>query len=65
MDEHGPCTRSFALGVKRHRRTGTIEDIAREFHLDWDAVKPWEMAYICANRSDASIPQTRTPARSI
>ena len=39
-------TRRFAFYVGRRCRTGTIQDVARELHLDWKTVKALEMEYM-------------------
>jgi transposase len=39
-------TQRFAFAVGRRGRTATIEDVAKEFHLDWKTVKVLEMQYM-------------------
>jgi transposase len=39
-------TKRFAFAVGRRCRTATIEDVAKEFRLDWKTVKALEMQYM-------------------
>jgi transposase len=39
-------TKRFAFAVGRRCRTATIEDVAKELHLDWKTVKALEMQYM-------------------
>ena len=40
------CTKRFAIYVGRRCRDSSIQDVAKEFHLDWRTVKALEMQYM-------------------
>jgi transposase len=40
------CTKRFAFYVGRRCRDSSIQDVAKEFHLDWRTVKSLEMQYM-------------------
>jgi transposase len=40
------CTKRFAFYVGRRCRDSSIQDVAKEFHLDWRTVKALEMQYM-------------------
>jgi transposase len=49
-------TKRFAWYVGRRCRQSTIQDIARELHLDWDTVKALEMQYMRSQLAKAGMP---------
>jgi len=49
-------TKRFAFVVGRRCRTATIDDVAKEFHLDWKTVKALEMQYMRAQLRRAGTP---------
>jgi transposase len=50
------CTKRFAFYVGRRCRDSSIQDVAKEFHLDWRTVKALEMQYMRAILRRAGIP---------
>lgn len=54
---HNPFyTKRFAYYVGRRCRQATVQDIARELHLDWETVKRLEMQYMRAQLAQAGTP---------
>jgi transposase len=52
-----PCyTKRFSYYVGRRCRHATVQDIARELHLDWDTVKTLEKQYMQAQLARAGTP---------
>ena len=49
-------TKRFAHYVGRRRRSSTIQDLAKELHLDWDTVKTLEKQYMAAQLAKAGMP---------
>jgi transposase len=49
-------TKRFAWYVGRRCRQATVQDIARELHLDWDTVKTLEKQYMRAQLARAGTP---------
>ena len=49
-------TKRFAHYVGRRCRQATIQDIARELHLDWDTVKTLDKQYMRAQLAKAGTP---------
>ena len=49
-------TKRFAHYVGRRCRSSTIQDIAKELHLDWDTVKTLEKQYMRAQLAKAGTP---------
>lgn len=55
-----PCyTRRFAFFVGRRCRTSTIQDVAREVHLDWKTVKDLDQQYMQEQLRRAGTPAPR------
>jgi transposase len=52
-------TKRFAHYVGRRCRSTTIKDLAKELHLDWDAVKALEKQYMQAQLAKAGTPGPR------
>jgi transposase len=52
-------TKRFAFAVGRHCRTASIQDVAKEFHLDWKTVKALEMQYMREQLRRAGTPAPR------
>ena len=52
-------TKRFSYYVGRRCRQSTIQDIAKELHLDWDAVKTLEKQYMRAQLAKAGSPGPR------
>jgi transposase len=46
LGEYPFCTKRFAFYVGRRCRDSSIQDVAKEFHLDWRTVKALEMQYM-------------------
>ena len=53
-------TRRFAFFVGRRCRTSTIQDVAREVHLDWKTVKDLDQQYMQEQLRRAGTPAPRT-----
>jgi len=49
-------TKRFAFAVGRRCRTASIQDVAKEFRLDWKTVKALEMQYM---RESSGAPGSR------
>ena len=49
-------TKRFAYYVGRRCRSGTIKDVAKELHLDWDSVKGLDKQYMRAQLACAGTP---------
>ena len=49
-------TKRFAYYVGRRCATGTIKDVAKELHLDWDSVKTLEKQYMRAQLAKVGTP---------
>jgi transposase len=49
-------TKRFAYYVGRRCRSATIQDVAKELHLDWQTVKALEMQYMRAQLARAGTP---------
>ncbi len=49
-------TERFAYYVGRRCRAATVQDVAKELHLDWHAVKELEMQYLRAQLARAGTP---------
>ena len=49
-------TKRFAYYVGRRCATGTIKDVAKELHLDWDSVKTLEKQYMHAQLTKVGTP---------
>ena len=56
LAESARHTKGFAYYVGRRCRGGTIKDIAKELHLDWDSVKELEKQYMRAQLTRAGTP---------
>jgi len=52
-------TRRFAYYVGRRCRSSTIQDVAKELHLDWDSVKALDKQYMRAQLARAGTPGPR------
>lgn len=52
-------TRRFAYYVGRRCRSSTIQDVAKELHLDWDSVKTLDKQYMHAQLARAGTPGPR------
>jgi transposase len=52
-------TKRFAFFVGRHCRTSTIQDVARELHLDWRTVKELDQQYMQEQLRRAGTPGPR------
>jgi transposase len=52
-------TKRFAYYVGRRCRSSTIQDVAKELHLDWDSVKALDKQYMHAQLARAGTPGPR------
>jgi transposase len=52
-------TKRFAYFVGRRCRTSTVQDVAKELHLDWDSVKTLDKQYMRAQLARAGTPGPR------
>jgi transposase len=52
-------TKRFAYYVGRRCRSSTIQDVAKELHLDWDSVKTLDKQYMHAQLARAGTPGPR------
>ena len=52
-------TKRFAFAVGRCCRAASVDDVAKEFHLDWKTVKALEMQYMQAQLRRAGTPVPR------
>lgn len=52
-------TKRFAYYVGRRCRSSTIQDVAKELHLDWDSVKALDRQYMRAQLARAGTPGPR------
>jgi transposase len=52
-------TKRFAYYVGRRCRSSTIQDVAKELHLDWDSVKALDKQYMRAQLARAGTPGPR------
>jgi transposase len=59
LADNARYTKRFAWYVGRRCRSATITDIAKELHLDWDAVKELEKQYMRAQLTRVGTPGPR------
>lgn len=59
LSDNTAYTKRFAYYVGRRCRQSTVQDLAKELHLDWHTVKTLEMQYMRAQIAKAGTPAPR------